>query len=112
MAGNKHDQDKIRMELLSPVALEGTAKVLTFGANKYAPRNWEKGIEYSRVFGALQRHVWSWFNGQNLDPETKLNHLNHAACCIMFLQHYEESGINYTEFDDRPNSYYSQEVTK
>ena len=99
--GSKFDQDKIRMELLPPEALEGTAKVLTFGAKKYADRNWEKGIKYSRVFGAIMRHLWAWWKGEKLDPETGLSHLHHAACGLMFLQTYEAR--NMTEFDDSPS---------
>ena len=98
--GKKFDQDKIRMELLSPEALEGTAQVLTFGAKKYADRNWEKGVKYSRVFGAVMRHLWAWWKGESLDPETGLSHLHHAACCIMFLQTYEAR--NMEEFNDKP----------
>ncbi len=55
MAGVKHDQDKTRYELLPAEFLDGVAQVLTFGAKKYADRNWESGIKYSRVFGALMR---------------------------------------------------------
>ncbi len=36
--GVKHDGDKPRMDLLDPLALEGLAQVLTFGANKYSTR--------------------------------------------------------------------------
>jgi len=99
MEGKKFDDDKVRMELLPPEAIEGTAKVLTFGAKKYEDRNWEKGIKYSRVFGALMRHMWAWWRGENLDPETGLSHLHHAGCCIMFLQTYNERKMD--EFDDR-----------
>lgn len=100
--GSKFDQDKIRMELLSPEALEGIAEVLTFGSKKYGDRNWEKGIKYSRVFGAIMRHLWSWWKGEKLDPETGLSHLSHAACGLMFLQTYEARSM--TEFDDSPKT--------
>lgn len=98
--GLKYDGEKIRFELLAGDALRGTAKVLTFGAKKYKDRNWEKGINYSRVFGALQRHLWSWFQGDDIDEETSINHLHHASCCIMFLQAYIERSMD--NFDDRP----------
>ena len=110
--GKKFDTDKIRMELLPPEALFGTASVLTFGANKYDDNNWRKGIKYSRVYGALMRHMNAWWAGEELDPETNISHLHHAGCCIMFLQTYvERNNITesrgqdraYTlELDDRP----------
>lgn len=91
----KNDQDKIRYELIPPEFLEGTASVLTFGAKKYDDRNWERGMKWSRVFGALQRHLWSWFdeNQSDTDEETGKSHLWHAACCLCFLITYEKRGI-------------------
>ncbi len=41
MAGIKHDQHKIRTDLVPFDAVMETAKVLTFGAIKYAARNGE-----------------------------------------------------------------------
>ena len=105
-AGIKYDSKKIRMELFPGDSLRGTAEVLTHGASKYTTekksgsRNWEAGINYSRVFGSLQRHLWAWFHGEQLDPESSLHHLHHSACCLMFLQSYECRMM--TEFDDRP----------
>src|SRR4030042_210651 len=87
-SGKKFDSEKLRLDLLSLQAIKGTAEVLTFGANKYGERNWEKGMSFSRVFGALLRHLFDWWLKKDLDDETELNHLDHAACCLMFLQHY------------------------
>lgn len=97
--GRKDDTDKIRMELLPPELLEATAAVLTYGAKKYADRNWEKGMKWSRVFGALMRHMWAWWRGEKYDAETGYSHLWHAACCLAFLIAYEERNLGE---DDRP----------
>ena len=100
MAGEKKDEGKLPLHLLSAPALFDTAAVLRFGAKKYKDRNWEEGIAYSRVFAALQRHLWKWWSGYNTDDESGLPHLSHAACCLMFLQHYR--ALDRTDFDDRP----------
>ena len=100
--GNKYDGGKVMMQLLPPEALFGTARVLTYGAKKYAPRNWEKGIEYSRVYGALQRHLWAWWNGEINDPESGLPHLDHAGCCLMFLQTFEQRSME--QYNDKPTT--------
>lgn len=100
--GTKNDDGKLPLDLWSPDALAETARVLQFGAKKYEPYNWTKGIKYSRVFAALLRHLWAWFRGENDDPETHINHLAHAMCCLMFLLHYEVNRLKYHEFDDRP----------
>ncbi len=90
---NKFDQDKLPYELLAPEFLDATCGVLQFGAGKYGERNWELGMAWGRPFGALMRHMWAWWRGEDKDPETGLSHLHHAACCIMFLIAYEERQI-------------------
>lgn len=101
--GTKHDDGKIPLDLWSPDALEETARVLAFGASKYEPYNWAKGIKYNRVFAALLRHLWAFWRRERNDKETGLHHLAHAMCCLMFLLHYEMNRRRYREFDDRPN---------
>lgn len=101
--GVKYDTGKVRMELLPSEFLYATADILTFGANKYEDRNWEKGMKWSRVFGALMRHMWCWWAGKGPttksfvfgddDLETGKSHLWHAACCLAFLVTYEERQI-------------------
>lgn len=100
--GYKADNGKLRYDLLSPQSLEGLVKVLTFGAQKYADRNWEKGINYSRVFGALLRHAFSWLRGERVDPETGFNHMHHVQACAHFLAHYEECMQEYAPFNNLP----------
>jgi hypothetical protein len=89
MAGTKNDQGKAPFHLLSGPALWAVAEVLEYGRQKYAARNWEDGISYSRLFAALQRHLWEWWSGVKRDDESGLHALAHAMCDIMFLLHYE-----------------------
>jgi hypothetical protein len=84
----------------STAALE-VAKVLAFGAEKYAPRNWEKGIKYSRLYASALRHAHAYLSGEYRDPETGLSHLAHFACCLMFLASYTHRGFDAGPFDDR-----------
>lgn len=108
--GRKDDTGKVRLELVAPEFLFALATILTFGAEKYDARNWEKGMSWGRVFGALMRHLWAWWGGARptrtsfafgqLDAETGHSHLWHAAACLMFLVSYEQTG---TGTDDRPN---------
>jgi len=67
---HKDDTDKVRMELIPPELIVAVGDILTFGAEKYDDRNWEKGMKWSRVFGALMRHMWAWWSGENKDQET------------------------------------------
>lgn len=100
--GEKKDEGKPRWDLLPFDAINGVAEVLTDGAKKYSARNWELGIHYGRVFGALQRHLTSWWMGESKDKESGRSHLDHALTELMFLSAYEKRGM--IQFDDRPGS--------
>lgn len=97
--GRKDDGGKPPLHLIAPDFLYAIAEILDFGAKKYAPRNWEKGMDWSRVYRAAIGHLFDWFMRKGPDPETGKSHLWHAACCIMFLVCYELRGVGK---DDRP----------
>jgi len=94
----KHDDNKIRPELLPIPALEAVIRVFTFGAKKYGDFNWENGFKFSRLTGACFRHIFAWLKGENLDPESGESHLAHAACCLLMLISFQLKG---TGTDDR-----------
>ena len=84
--GRKFDGDKLRYDLIPPHAQKAMVEVLTFGAQKYAPDNWQLVPDAKRrYFAALERHLWAWKMGEVLDPESGKPHLAHAMCCLMFL---------------------------
>jgi hypothetical protein len=87
----KFDQDKLPLHLLSTEAMNQTAAVLAFGAQKYAEHNWRKGFTWSRPLSAAMRHITAFNAGEDKDPESGLSHLAHAACCIMFLLEFEKT---------------------
>ncbi len=83
--GIKHDGEKLPLQLLDPLALEGVAAVLAFGARKYAAENWRGGISYKRLLGAILRHTFAIIRGEDNDPESGLPHVDHLGCTVMFL---------------------------
>lgn len=95
----KHDDGKLPLHLLPFDSLEAVTEILAFGAKKYGERNWEKGMDWSRLFRAATGHLWAWFLRRGNDPETGRSHLWHAGCCVLFLIAYEIRG---TGTDDRP----------
>lgn len=96
--GLKHDQDKLRFDLIPVKPLENLAEVYTIGAKKYAPRNWEKGISWGRIFAAMMRHAWAWWRGEKYDPVDGQHHLASVAWCAFALMEYENT---HKELDDR-----------
>jgi hypothetical protein len=91
--GRKFDGGKLQYGLLPPLALREVVKVLTFGAEKYEPDNWKRVPDaHRRYFDAAQRHLWAYKEGEKIDPESGVNHLAHALCCIMFMLDLDEEG--------------------
>lgn len=91
--GQKNDQGKPRMSLLSSSALEELAKVMSFGAVKYQDHNWRRGFKWSRLMDATLRHINAFNGGNRKDPETNLTHLAHAMANLMMLIEFEKMGI-------------------
>ena len=101
MSGVKHDGEKVRTDLVPVRPVLDVAAVLTYGAAKYDDRNWETGIMWGRLYGAALRHLFAWWGGEDMDPESGLPHLAHATCCLMFLMEYRHT-MPATVWDDRP----------
>jgi hypothetical protein len=84
--GMKFDGDKLRWDLLPIAQIEEVVKILTFGAKKYAPNNWQlvdDGIE--RYYAAVLRHIVAYRKGEIIDSDSNMPHLAHAMCNLMFL---------------------------
>lgn len=91
--GTKHDQGRLRPELLiqgMPRALEQVCEVLTFGAEKYADHNWllvENAA--NRYWGAKLHHELARAKGEERDQDSGLLHLAHEATNALFLLELE-----------------------
>lgn len=100
--GLRFNEGKLRYDLIHPVGQEGLVKVLTAGANKYEPRNWEKGMKWSIVLDSLKRHLAAIDRGEDYDPETGQLHIDHLQCNAHFLSTYYKI---FPQGDDRRHSY-------
>ena len=66
----KFDSGKLPLHLLSTEAMNQTAAVLAFGAEKYAEHTWRKGFVWSRPLSAAMRHITAFNAGEDKDPES------------------------------------------
>jgi len=78
-------EGKPRPDLISPFATERLAEWLRLGAEKYAPRNWEKGLPVSRSMASLCRHLMKFQQGC-----TDEDHVAAIMCNAMFVAHTQE----------------------
>lgn len=94
-------ENKPRMALVPHALIWGCAKVLTYGAKKYAAHNWRRGMRWGECADALLRHFFAWLEGEDVDPESGLSHLAHCSANLAFLMHME-TNPEYALMDDRP----------
>lgn len=85
--GKVFDEGKPDISLVDPDFIRQIAFVLGKGAEKYGARNYEKGLPHLKRYNSAMRHLLSWRDGEDLDPETGLSHLHHAATNLMILAH-------------------------
>lgn len=88
---------KGRYDLISPFALHRIAKRYEVGSRKYADRNWEKGMPFSRYIDSAERHLNMYKMGMNEE-----DHLAAACWNLMAIMHHQELGEG-EQWDDMPH---------
>ena len=82
----RYNQGKLKWSLIDFKSLEGLVEVLEYGANKYAPDNWKKGMPVKEVAESLMRHLFAFLDGEDVDPESGCRHISHVMCNAMFIE--------------------------
>lgn len=81
--GVKDDQTKAMMSIVFKDfarALQAVGDVGTYGVLKYSAHGWETVPDAERRYkDALVRHMLKHFEGEQVDPESNLDHLAHMA---------------------------------
>jgi len=96
---------KAPLGLVPPYAMEQTAWVHKFGAERYGPWNWrETGVCASTYVNAILRHLNAWRDGEDLDPESGITHLAHIACSANILMDAEYCGKLQDDRNKRPTN--------
>jgi hypothetical protein len=78
----KHDSGKPRPELIPRGFVMEMGRVMAHGAKKYSEDNWQKCDDVRRYHGAALRHILAVIDGEDMDPDSALTHLGHAACSL------------------------------
>lgn len=70
------------------------------GARKYGRHNYRTiGVRASVYYDAAMRHLMAWWEGEDDDPDSALNHITKALCTLIVLR---DAMINEKWADDRP----------
>ena len=82
-----------------PILLAGLA--MLEGARKYGGHNYRAaGVRASVYYDAVvARHIMSWWEGQDIDPDSGLNHIDKAIAGLLVLR---DSMLLGNWIDDRP----------
>ena len=100
----KNGELKPKMSLIPQLAMKEVAKVLTYGEAKYERFNYSKEQYTTTYIDACLRHVNEFLMNKNIDDESGLNHLAHAAANLLICL---DNFINKNYIDDR-NPHYKQ----
>jgi hypothetical protein len=98
----KNGELKPKMSLIPQLAIREVARVLTYGETKYERFNFSKEQFLTTYIDASLRHVNEFLMNKNIDNESGLNHLAHAAANLLICL---DNFINKNYTDDR-NPYY------
>jgi hypothetical protein len=70
------------------------------GSVKYGRHNYRAaGVRASVYYDAVMRHLMSWWEGEDMDPDSGMNHITKALSCLVVLRDAQMQQM-YT--DDRP----------
>ena len=92
-SGVKNDNSKPDLALIPKSAKEGIARAFMDGEKKYGRYNYLKGMDWSRLLSAADRHLSAFNDGEDCAEDSTLNHLYHAGANICMLIEYYEKGL-------------------
>lgn len=70
------------------------------GARKYGRHNYRiAGIRSSIYYDAVLRHLIAWWENEDIDEDSGLNHITKALACLVILR---DAQLNNKITDDRP----------
>jgi hypothetical protein len=91
---------KVGLSVLPIRVLYDVALGMLEGALKYGRHNYRVVPILASVYvDATKRHLDDWFEGQDIDPASQLNHVTKAIASLMVLR---DAMIRGTWIDDRP----------
>lgn len=90
---------KLPLWLVPGSLTRAAGRALMFGAVKYDSNQWRRGLKFSEVLSALERHVQDMKDGQMYAPDSALLHTDHIGANLAFLTHFLDNA-EYQPFND------------
>ena len=90
---------KIATNLVPYEAIAAIALGLNYGAVKYEPHNFKKGLSYTQLLESLKRHIAAIERHENIDADSGLPHWALICSSAAMLAHNIMQGVI---IEDRP----------
>lgn len=102
---NPKDALGVRKAPMSTVPANVLAEIgvaMLEGAAKYGRHNYRAvGVRASVYYDALMRHIFAWWEGEDIDPDSGVSHVTKAITTLLVLR---DAMLNGKVEDDRPPS--------
>lgn len=86
---DRFNEGKPKWSLVHFNSLVPMIRVLEFGARKYSPDNWKKGLDLKEILESMQRHLAALIDGEEIDSESGISHMGHIQCNAMFYNYHK-----------------------
>ncbi len=94
---------KVPMHVVPTKPILEVALAMMEGGRKYGSHNYrEMGVRSSTYYDAIMRHTMSWWEGEDIDPDSGIHHLIKAMASILVVR--DAMHMDLCE-DDRPINY-------
>lgn len=90
----RYNIGKPQWSLVDFKSLEPLVRVMEYGANKYAPKNWMIGLNIDQILESLTRHLFALMSGEIIDPESQQEHIGHIMANAMFWKYHYNKQLN------------------
>lgn len=104
---DKVGSKKAPMSVVPANVLAELGVAMLEGSLKYGRHNWrDAGIRSSVYYDACLRHLFAWWEGEDIDPDSGLSHITKAMATLLVLRDGQTAGMCE---DDRPkpsNAFY------
>jgi hypothetical protein len=97
--GGQKGSKLCQLGALDPATLITLGEIAGMGASKYDRYNFLKGYDWSLSYDAMQRHMLLFWAGEDLDDESHLPHVAHAAWHALTLLAFSQRKVG---TDNRP----------
>jgi hypothetical protein len=79
---------QLSLALSARYALEGVSGVMEYGCRKYERDNWKLGLSLESTLDSMLRHITKLLDGEFVDEESGLPHIDHIACNALFAAYH------------------------